>query len=112
MASEDEIVEALGSFTADLLSETRHQPLVRALLGAAPGAWLPVANLCALPDILARLATAFFVVVLAAPGVDADPAYRLIVFVCRDPWFHTVAVFNTAVVRRSRLTLHRGGPHP
>jgi len=111
-ASEIEIVEALRTFAGDLLTETRHEPFVRALLTAPLGAWHLVADVCRLPDALDAVAGEFFAAALPAPGADADPAYRTIVFLCRDPTFELVAPYNAATLGRPRLTVHRGGGAP
>jgi hypothetical protein len=107
--TDEELVDALGAFAADLPSDPRDEAFVRALVGTPAGEWARVADLTPLPPDLAALAAEFVVTPLAAPGPDVDPAYRVVVFFCREPRYEMVATYNTAALGPPRLAVQRGG---
>jgi hypothetical protein len=101
----EELIEALGSFAADLLSESRKERFVHALVSAQGGLWHRVADLTLLPASLAVVRSEFFVTALPMPGSSADPAYRTLVFLCREPWYDMVATYNTGRLAPRKLSL-------
>jgi hypothetical protein len=107
----NELVDVIGAFAADLLTEARYERFVRALLAAEQGSWHRVADLTPLPAALTSISREFFVATLAAVG-DSEAAYRTVVFVCRDPWYDMVATFNGRALSQPRLQLHRAREQP
>jgi hypothetical protein len=107
--TDDELVDALGAFAADLPDRPQGRR-VRACPRRHPrrGVGTRGGPDAAAAD-LAALAVEFVVALLPAPGPDMDPAYRVVVFFCREPRYEMVATYNTAALGPPRLAVQRGG---